>query len=134
MNRPNRSLRAGVQRRSLARGRAADADETRRRVAIEGIADDETLVDIALSAERASVRLAAAERVHRPEPLRRMLKGARDKDRGVARLARERLDAISARIESAEAADAILMEAEALVAQPGPIVMAAVELDRRWRA
>jgi hypothetical protein len=109
-------------------------DETRRRFAIEGIADDEALVDIALSAERASVRLAAAERVQRPEPLRRMLKGARDKDRGVARLARERLDAISARIENAEAADAILREAEALVAQPGPIVMAAVELDRRWKA
>ena len=57
-----------------------------------------------------------------------------DKDRGVARLARERLDAINRRIENAEAADAILREAEALVSQPGPIVTAAVELDRRWKA
>jgi hypothetical protein len=89
---------------------------------------------VALDAEHASVRIAAAERVHAAEPLRRMLKGAIDKDRGVARLARERLDAIHQRIEHASAADAILSEAEALVTQPGPIVMAAVELDRRWNA
>ena len=109
-------------------------DEQRRRDALNGIADENALVDVALGAERASVRIAAAERVQATEPLRRLLTGARDKDRGVARLARERLDAISRRIENAEAADAILREAEALVAQPGPIVTAAVELDRRWKA
>jgi Domain of Unknown Function (DUF349) len=109
-------------------------DEERRRVAIDGIGDDDVLVDVALAAEHASVRLAAAERVHASEPLQRLLKGSRDKDRGVARMARERLDAISQRIENAAAADAILQEAEALVMRPGPIVMAAVELDRRWKA
>ncbi len=109
-------------------------DEERRRLAIDGIVDENVLVDIALAAEHASVRIAAGERVHTQEPLRRLLKGARDKDRGVARLARERLDAISLRIESAAAADAILNEAEALVTQPGPIVTAAVELDKRWKA
>lgn len=109
-------------------------DEARRRAAIEAIGDEEALVDIALGAERASVRAAAAERVHAAEALRRMLKGARDKDRGVARIARERLDAISERTGKAAAADALMAEAEALVAQPGPIVMAAVELDRRWKA
>jgi DNA repair protein SbcC/Rad50 len=109
-------------------------DEERRRVAIHGIGDDNVLVDVALAAEHASVRLAAAERVHAPGPLHRLFKGSRDKDRGVARMARERLDAISQRIENAAAADAILQEAEALVARPGPIVMAAVELDRRWKA
>ena len=109
-------------------------DEERRRMAIHGIGDDNVLVDVALAAEHASVRLAAAERVHAPGPLHRLFKGSRDKDRGVARMARERLDAISQRIENAAAADAILQEAEALVARPGPIVMAAVELDRRWKA
>jgi hypothetical protein len=109
-------------------------DEQRRRDALNGMADEDALVDVALGAEHASVRIAAAERVHAPEPLRRLLTGARDKDRGVARLARERLDAINRRIENADAADAILREAEALVAQPGPIVTAAVELDRRWKA
>ena len=92
------------------------------------------LMGLALLAEHASVRLAAAERVHAPETLRVLAKGARDKDRGVARLARERLDAINQRTEHADAADAILQEAEALVARPGPIVTAAVELDRRWKA
>ncbi len=108
--------------------------EERRRLAIDGIVDENVLVDVALAAEHASVRIAAAERVHAPEPLRRLIRGARDRDRGVARLARERLDVISQRIEHAEVADAILQEAEALVARPGPIVMAAVELDRRWKA
>ena len=109
-------------------------DEERRREALNGMADEDALVDVALGADHASVRFAAAERVHAPEPLRRLLTGARDKDRGVSRLARERLDAISRRIENADAADAILSEAEALVSQPGPIVTAAVELDRRWKA
>ncbi len=109
-------------------------DEERRRIALDGIADEDVLVDVALAAEHASVRSAAAERVRTIEPLRRLLKGARDKDRGVARLARERLDTINQRIVHAAAADAILEEAEALVVRPGPIVMAAVELDRRWKA
>jgi hypothetical protein len=109
-------------------------DEERRRAAIDGIGDEEVLVRVALDAEHASVRIAAADRVHAAEPLRRLLKGAMDKDRGVARLARERLDAIHQRIAQASAADAILSEAESLVTQPGPIVMAAVELDRRWNA
>ena len=109
-------------------------DEVRRRAAIDAIGDEGQLVRVALDAEHASVRFAAAERVHSAEPLRRLLKGAIDKDRGVARLARERLDAIHLRIEHASTADALLKEAEALVAQPGPIVMAAVELDRRWNA
>ena len=89
--------------------------KTRRRVAIEAIGDENVLVDVALAADHASARIAAAERVHAPEPLRRLVKGARDKDRGVARLARERLEAISQRAAHAEAADAILDEAEALV-------------------
>jgi hypothetical protein len=110
------------------------ADEERRRIAIEGIADEDVLVDVALAAERAPVRLAAAERVHALEPLRRLAEGAMNKDRGVARLARQRLETISQRAQQAAAADAILAEAEALAAQAGPIVMAAVELDRRWRA
>jgi Domain of Unknown Function (DUF349) len=109
-------------------------DDERRRAAINGIGNEDELVRVALDAEHASVRIAAAERVQSAEALRRLLKGSIDKDRGVARLARERLDAIHRRIENASAADALLAEAEALVARPGPIVMAAVELDRRWNA
>ncbi|MGE5160064.1 MAG: DUF349 domain-containing protein [Betaproteobacteria bacterium] len=109
-------------------------DDACRRAAIGGIGDEDELVRIALEAGHASVRIAAAERVQSAEPLRRLLKGSIEKDRGVARLARERLDIIQRRIEAATAADALLAEAEALVDRPGPIVMAAVELDRRWNA
>ena len=49
------------------------ADEARRRAAIGAIGDEDALVDIAIGAEHASVRAAAAERVHNPEPLRRLL-------------------------------------------------------------
>lgn len=109
-------------------------DDERRRAALDGIANEDVLVDVSLAAEHASVRSAAAERVRTADPLTRLLKGARDKDRGVARLARERLEVINRRIAHAGAADAILQEAENLVERPGPIVMAAVELDRRWKA
>ncbi len=109
-------------------------DDERRRAAINGIGNEDELVRVALDAGHASVRIAAAERVRSAEPLRRLLKGSMDKDRGVARLARERLDIIQRRIDAARAADALIAEAEALVARPGPIVMAAVELDRRWSA
>lgn len=112
----------------------AATDETLRRAAIEGITDEQVLIDIALAAELAPVRLAAAERVQTPEPLRRLAEAARDKDRGVARIARQRLDAIEHRAQQAAAADALLAEAEALAERAGPIVMAAVELDRRWHA
>jgi len=109
-------------------------DAERQRAAVDGIRDEDVLVDIALGAAHAPLRIAAAERVHAPEALRRLFDGANDRDRGVARLARHRLDAISHRAKQGAEADAILAQAEALVAQPGPIVMAAVELDRRWNA
>lgn len=109
-------------------------DADRRRVAIDGIGDENILVDIALAAAHAPVRLAAADRVHAAAPLRRLADAAKDKDRGVARLARQRLDAINRRAEQAAEADALLAQAEALATQTGPIVMAAVELDRRWKA
>ena len=104
-----------------------------RRAAVEAITDERLLVDVALGAEQAAVRLAAAERVHSPELLERLHEGVKDRDRGVARMARERLQAIQQRIVDTAAADALLQEAEALVSRPGPVVMAAVELDRRWR-
>jgi hypothetical protein len=119
---------------ALAKVLDASVDEARRQAALERITDEEALVDLALAAEHAAPRAAAAERVHAPAALRRLLQGARDKDRGVARLARQRLDAIERQAGNAAAADAILRDAEALLAQPQPIVSGAVELDRRWNA
>jgi hypothetical protein len=109
-------------------------DEERRKRAIDGIADEAVLVDVAAGATSASTRMAAAERVQSREQLKRLFEALRDKDRGIARLAKQRLDAITHRAEQIAAADVILAQAEALVTQPGPVVMAAVELDRHWKA
>jgi hypothetical protein len=125
------AVRAAI---AVALGKLLDAlPDEQRRAAVAELGDEEALVDVALNAEHAQVRSAAAEHVHGPQALERLHKGARDKDRGVAKLARERLDAMHRRAETSVAADAILQEAEALVVQPGAIVMAAVELERRWK-
>jgi len=109
-------------------------DGEKLRAAVEGIGEQGLLVDLALGAAHAPVRLAAAERVSDEGALRRLADGAKDKDRGVARLARQRIDAIERRATQAEQADALLAQAEALVEQPGAVVMAAVDLERRWKA
>lgn len=109
-------------------------DEARRKGALDAITDENVLVDLALSAAHAPTRLAAAERVRSPEALRRLAEAAQDKDRGVARSARKRVDAIDRRATQAAAADIILAQAEALIEQPGPIVTAAIDIERRWKA
>ena len=116
-------------------GRWLDSvDGERLRAAVEGIAEQALLVELALGAAHAPVRMAAAERVSDEDALRRLAEGAKDKDRGVARLAKQRVEAIDRRATRAGQADALLAQAEALVEQPGAVVMAAVELERRWKA
>jgi len=130
-----RALLVGPDCTDLVRAQVAlrAPEESTRRAAVDALEDQALLTDVALAAEHAALRIAAAERVHAPEQLQRLFEGAKDKDRGVARLVRERLQAIERRATQAQAADALLNEAEALVSQSGPVVMAAVELDRRWR-
>jgi hypothetical protein len=118
-------------RREVAR-RSQDAD--RRRIAIAALRDESSLVELALAAEHAETRMAAAERVHTPGGLARLADGARDKDRGVARLTRKRLDAMTDQASQAAAADEILAQLELLANTPGPILTAVIELDRRWDA
>jgi hypothetical protein len=141
-------------RRTLASAWAAEQDATVREAIVEGIAaaldrladaaelqaaagdigSQALLAEIALAAPHAPVRLAAAERVTEEAALRRLAERAQDKDRGVARIAKHRVEAIDRRASKGEKADALLAQAEALVEQPGAIVMAAVELERRWKA
>ena len=109
-------------------------DEARCNLAIEGIRSENALVDLSLAAAHARVRLATAERGHAPDNLRRLAEGARDKDRGVARLARQRLDAIEHGAEQVVTADALLAQAEALAHEPNLVASALVDLDRRWKA
>ncbi len=119
---------------SLGRWLDELAEDERLRAAVEGIEDQPLLAEIALTAPHARVRIAAAERVTEEGPLRRLGDVAKDKDRGVARIARQRVDAMDRRTTQAEKADALLAQAEALVDQPGAVVMAAVDLERRWKA
>ena len=118
--------------RSEVARRAQDAD--RRRIAIAALRDEAALVEVALVAEHAATRMAAAERVHTPEGLRTLADAARNKDHGVARLARKRFDAIADRAGQETEADAILAQLEVLAATPGPILTPVVELNRRWEA
>ena len=111
--------------------RTADAD--RRRAALALVRDEDLLIDLALTAEIAETRHDAADRVHSAEGLRKLANAAKNKDRGVARLARQRLDAMAQLAGQAESADAILAQLEALAEKPGPIVSAMVDIDRRWQ-
>ena len=114
---------------------ARHAKEAERRLAaIAGIRDEPLLVDLALSKHHAEVRLAAAECVRSPEGLNALVDAARNKDRGVARLAKQRLEAMKNRAGQASEADAVLEQLEALAGTPGPILTAVVELNRRWQA
>ncbi|MBI2317158.1 MAG: DUF349 domain-containing protein [Betaproteobacteria bacterium] len=108
-------------------------DAERRRIAIANIRDEGALVEIALGAGHADSRLAAAERVRTPEGLRKLAEAARNKDHGVARLARQRMDAIENRRDQEAQADAIIAQLEALAEDPGAILTAVVDLDRRWQ-
>jgi len=118
-------------RAEVARG---TGDSERRRGAIATIRDEETLIELALTAPHSETRKAAADRVQTPEGLRKLADSAENKDRGVARLARKRIGAIADRAGGAAEADAILDELEALSRKPGPILSAVVELNRRWEA
>ncbi|MBL0142424.1 MAG: DUF349 domain-containing protein [Betaproteobacteria bacterium] len=109
-------------------------DAERRLVAIAGIRDEPLLVDLALAGGHAETRLAAAECVRSPEGLRALVEAAKNKDRGVARLAKQRLEAMKDREGQACEADAILAQLEALAGTPGPILTAVVDLNRRWQA
>jgi exonuclease SbcC len=120
------AIRAEVARR------AQDAD--RRRVAIAALRGEDSLVAVALEAEQSEARLAAAQRVHSPDGLRKLADAARNKDHGVARLARKRIEAIADRVDRTAEADALLAQMEALAIAPGPILTTLVEINRRWEA
>ncbi|MBI4292480.1 MAG: DUF349 domain-containing protein [Betaproteobacteria bacterium] len=108
-------------------------DAERRQAAIAGIRDEAPLIELALAAELAETRLAAADRVQTPAGLRRLADEAKNKDHGVARLVRQRIDALNNRRDQEDQADAILGQLEALANEPGAILTAVVELDRRWQ-
>jgi hypothetical protein len=109
-------------------------DAKRRLMAVDTIRDQSALIELALSAGNAETRLAAAERVHDAQALNRLAEAARNKDHGVYKLARSRVDAIRSQADRQAEADVILSELEALAHKPGAILTEVVELNRRWQA
>lgn len=109
-------------------------DAERRRTAILGISDEDLLVGLALTAGHAETRKAAAERVQSDASLHKLANAAKSKDRGVARLAQQRLDAIKSQHDQTAEADAVLGQLAELAAKSGSILSAVVDLDRRWNA
>src|SRR5439155_16988584 len=102
--------------------------------AVAAIREEALLVELALTAEDAKTRMGAAQHVRTPDGLRKLADAAKDRDRGVARLARKRLDAIENREGGAAEADVIVSQLEALASKPGPILTTVIELNRRWQA
>ena len=119
------ALRTDVARRAQA--------SARRRLAIAALREEDALIEVALAAEHADTRMAAAERVHTQTGLQKLADQAKNKDHGVARLAKQRLDLMKNRNTQGAEADAILSQLESLAAEPGPILTAVVELNRRWQ-
>jgi len=109
-------------------------DAERRRTAIGAIRDEAVLVELALQAGHAEARINAAERVQTLDGLRKLAEAAKNKDHGVAKLARQRLEAIKQRQGQEAEAEAIIARLEALANEPGPILTAVIDLDRRWQA
>lgn len=110
------------------------ADGARRAAAVAAMGDEPALAEVALHAEHADTRHAAAERVHAEILLERLADDAQGRDRGVARLAKQRLLALKGRAGQEAEADEILTALEGIATQPGAILSAVVELNRRWQA
>src|SRR4051794_19246173 len=119
---------------SLADALDAMHDAEGRSGAITGIRDENLLIELALAAGHAETRKSAAARIESPAGLRKLTDAAKSKDRGVARIAQQRLDAMTNSARQSAGVDSILGELTALATRSGPIVSAVVELDRRWRA
>lgn len=109
-----------------------DAPERNR--IIDGLHDENLLIGLALEAGHADTRKAAAARVNSTAGLARIAEGAKSKDRGVAKLAQQRLHAVASSAARTSEADGIIAELTALASRSGPVLSATVELDRRWHA
>ena len=109
--------------------------DAERRAGVLGAIDDENLlIELALAAGHAETRKAAATRIASAAGLRKLADAAKSKDRGVARIAQQRLDSMTSRAAQISEADKILAELTELATRSGPIVSAVVELGRRWHA
>lgn len=105
-----------------------------RETALEGVTRPSILADVALSDPSGELRLTALTRIERPATLERVAKQAKGKDKRVARLARERLEAIQLEAERPERQGAICEAIEKLVAQGGVDLIAFDRQQKAWHS
>ncbi|MEO7762708.1 MAG: hypothetical protein ABIS68_12445, partial [Casimicrobiaceae bacterium] len=77
--------------------RRASAPELRY-AAIASMQEEAALLELALNADVAETRMVAAGRIQSKDALQKLADSARNKDNGVARLARQRLDTLRNRV------------------------------------
>jgi len=121
----------------LARDLAERAEDPQLRLeAVGHVSAANALLGIARDDPAASVRFAAAERLHDPAHLHLLEPHARKRDKRVARLVRERLEAHEAARQRQQARATVLAELAALVAEPQwPAAQATgIRLQQRWHA
>jgi DNA repair protein SbcC/Rad50 len=115
---------------------AANADRKQAALAqAESFSGNEAAaVDFILQSEFADARFIAAQQVHSPQMLERLLPPMRKSDRRVARLVQQRLDALVQQQRTARQAEACIDSARQLLAESHLLPNQVVELDRGWRA
>jgi hypothetical protein len=110
------------------------ADEAQRESVLPQLGGESLMAELSISAPTASLRLAAAKRVHELPLLRTGLEKARAKDHGVAKLFADKIASIESATGRENEARLICESLAELVEKPEPIVSAVVELDRRYAA
>ncbi|MDB5811385.1 MAG: hypothetical protein JWN94_3507 [Betaproteobacteria bacterium] len=119
---------------ALAETLDATRDSSQRDTMLGHITSEDLLVEMALGAGHADTRKAAAARVASSAGLHKLVDAAKSKDRGIVRLAQQRIDAMTNHAAQVTEADSILAQLLELATRNGPILSAVVELDRRWHA
>jgi DNA repair protein SbcC/Rad50 len=98
---------------------ARDAQAAEIRVAaLQQVSDNDVLCSIAVDDSVAGVRRAALERIDEPRGWEVVARDARNKDKQISRMARERLDAHRKRQAEREIAERLCADLEALAAGP----------------
>lgn len=109
------------------------AEVEMRRQLLEQVQRPSLLAEVALGDEVAELRLRALERIERPQTLERIARQARGRDKGIARLARERLEALRAEEERPRRRLEVCATMERLVEQGAVDLVAFRRLQEEWQ-
>ena len=116
-----------------APARASSAVREQQAAQLKGLDGDEArAVDFILACEFSELRLSAAELVHSRAALERVHAAIRNTDRRVAKLMQSRLDALRHHDAELARGQAMLAQAQALVADEHLTPNQVADLDRKW--